>query len=119
MNWAALSMAALPALQYLHHIPNGGRRNVIEAQRMKREGVKAGVPDYQLPYRVGDRAGVVFEIKSSTGRLTSEQRWWLQHYADQGWLSFMAFDWVTASRILTAYLRSEPIVIAQPHIEFC
>ena len=33
---------------YLIHIPNGGSRNVIEAAKFKKMGVKAGVPDLQL-----------------------------------------------------------------------
>lgn len=34
--------------QLLHHSPNGGRRNYIEAARFKAMGTKAGFPDFVL-----------------------------------------------------------------------
>ena len=118
MQWAELRSVALPQLAYLFHVPNGGRRNVIEAQRMKREGVKAGVPDYLLPWRVGDRVGVAFELKSLTGRITNDQVWWLSHYANQGWLSFIARDWQVAASTLENYLLDRPITDASRLILF-
>lgn len=32
----------------IYSIPNGGKRNVREAARMKKQGVRAGVPDLQV-----------------------------------------------------------------------
>ena len=39
IQWADLH--GLP----LFHIPNGGKRNAAEAAHLKRQGVRAGVPD--------------------------------------------------------------------------
>ena len=33
----------------IFHIPNGGSRNVKAAKNLKRQGVKAGVPDLFVP----------------------------------------------------------------------
>jgi hypothetical protein len=44
-QWANLSIKAHPELALLYHIPNGGLRNVVVAVRLKKEGVKKGVPD--------------------------------------------------------------------------
>jgi len=109
MQWCSLRSVALPQLAYLFHVANGGKRNVIEAQRMKREGVKAGVPDYLLPWRVGDQCGAAFELKSKDGRVSTEQKDWLQYFANQGWLSFIARDWQSAAWALEDYLRGQPI----------
>ena len=38
-DWAA----HMPALKWMHSIPNGGKRNIREAARLKRQGVKSGV----------------------------------------------------------------------------
>lgn len=38
-----------PALKWLYHTPNGGKRRNIVAAKLKAEGVKTGVPDYLLP----------------------------------------------------------------------
>ena len=33
-----------PELALLHHIPNGGTRDAVEAKHLKQQGVKSGVP---------------------------------------------------------------------------
>ena len=38
-----------PELKLLHHCPNGGKRDRVSAAVLKRQGVKAGVPDLHLP----------------------------------------------------------------------
>ena len=42
-----------PEAQLLFHVPNGGKRNAAEAAHLKRQGVKAGVPDLFLPVARG------------------------------------------------------------------
>ncbi len=51
-------------------VPNGGSRNPIEASNLKRQGVKAGIPDLIIIYR--SRA-YGLELKSQTGRLSDAQ----------------------------------------------
>lgn len=41
----------------LFHIPNGGKRNVIEASKFKQMGTLPGVPDYQV---IWVKSGKVF-----------------------------------------------------------
>lgn len=48
-EWAAYHMDCMPELEYMHHIPNGGKRDKRTAVALKRQGVKAGVPDICLP----------------------------------------------------------------------
>ncbi len=38
-----------PVLRWLHHIPNGGKRDAREGARLKAQGVKPGVADIFLP----------------------------------------------------------------------
>jgi hypothetical protein len=42
INWARFYAKDFPELDLLHHIPNGGSRNQLEAANLKRQGVKAG-----------------------------------------------------------------------------
>ncbi len=51
-------------------VPNGGRRNVREAARMKGMGVTAGVADLILMY---NRNFYALELKSAKGRPTEAQ----------------------------------------------
>lgn len=66
-----LQLKAKPSLIYFH-VPNGERRDKITAAKLKRMGVRAGVPDlvFVLP---GGCAGFM-EVKSDSPRLSPEQR---------------------------------------------
>ena len=44
-------------------IPNGGNRNIREAARLKRQGVKSGVSDIFLPSAKGGFHGMFIELK--------------------------------------------------------
>lgn len=62
---------SLPKTAIAFHCPNGGSRNVIEATNLKRQGVKAGIPDIIIIYQ-GRAHGL--ELKSKNGRLQDSQR---------------------------------------------
>ena len=49
----------------MFHIPNGGSRNKLEASNLKKQGVKAGVPDLFLPVGRGSYHGLFIELKSA------------------------------------------------------
>ena len=52
-----------PELALLHHIPNGGTRDAVEAKHLKQQGVKSGVPDLCLPVPRGQYHGLYIEMK--------------------------------------------------------
>ena len=58
----------------LHHSPNGGKRNAIEASKFKQMGVRAGSPDLILliPNRFYPFCGI--ELKAKTGRQSENQK---------------------------------------------
>jgi hypothetical protein len=57
---------------FLFSIPNGGKRNKIVAAKLKREGVKAGIPDLMLPYARGGWHGLFIEMKRIKGGSVSK-----------------------------------------------
>jgi len=71
------------------HVPNGGYRTRAEAGIFRALGVSAGVPDvliFDPPPCVPDRRGVAIELKRSRGgRVTPEQRNWLDALHARGW----------------------------------
>lgn len=81
----------------LHHSPNGGKRNAREAGRFKAMGVRPGFPDLILPvattlYDGGNRVpGLVIEIKTVRGRLTTPQTEWLDFFEAQGWAAYCCY----------------------------
>ena len=54
-------------------IPNGGSRNVIEAVRLKDEGLLAGVSDLFMPKPNKNYAGLFIEMKAPGGKPTLSQ----------------------------------------------
>lgn len=76
------------------HVPNGGARNVITGAKLKRQGVKPGVPDVLIfdppPKRV-TFCGAAMEIKDGKGRATPEQKEWLANLAACGWVTRIVY----------------------------
>lgn len=73
-NWIAFARAATPELDMLYHIPNGGSRNKREAANLKRQGVRAGVPDLCLPVARGDYHGLYIELKYGKNTATKKSK---------------------------------------------
>lgn len=61
------------------HVPNGGKRNVVVAQKLKAQGVKRGVPDacILIPGKV-----IFIELKAEHGTLSPEQKQFRQDVTD-------------------------------------
>lgn len=71
-EWAGYAKGKYPDLWGLHHIPNGGYRNGKEAVNLKRQGVKAGIPDLFLPCARKGFHGLYIELKRAKGGKVSE-----------------------------------------------
>lgn len=95
---------------HLVHVPNGGRRNVPEALRLKRMGVQKGFPDYVLFVAINGWHGLAVEMKRPAlpgverGRVQASQSDWLVRLAAQGYRSEVAYGWQEAARIISDYL---------------
>lgn len=64
----------------IFHIPNGGRRSISVAKKLRAEGVKPGVPDLYCPaWRMW------IEMKRSKGgRLSKDQKDWIEYLEGVG-----------------------------------
>jgi hypothetical protein len=90
----------------VHHSPNGGYRNPIEAAKFKRLGVSAGFPDLFLPYARKGRYGLYIELKRvSGGRLSEYQEFWRDHLLKEGYAWFEAKGAEEAINIVKDYLQ--------------
>jgi hypothetical protein len=105
-QWARLQEKAFPELSLLVHVPNGGLRNMPEAVRFKSEGVRKGFPDLLLPVARGPYHSLAIELKRKKGgKLSPEQRDWINALNSQGYLALTCKGWEDASKILMEYLR--------------
>lgn len=104
INWSILHTAEWPELALLHHIPNGGTRDAVEGRHLKQQGVKRGVPDLCLPVPKGKYHGLYLEMKTETGRPTTEQKWWGEHLVQKGYMWEVCYGWKSAVRVLEWYV---------------
>ncbi len=105
--WAKIRESVYPELKLLHHIPNGGSRNKIEGANLKRQGVKAGVPDIYLPVPRGKYHGLYIELKHGKNKLSDLQREWLAWLNDQGYLALCIHGWEDAIKSIENYLKQQ------------
>lgn len=96
-SWAAYNTGRMPELEYMHHVPNGGKRDAATAIALKRQGVKAGVPDICLPAPRGIYHGLYIELKAGKNTTTAKQRSWLDYLRQQGYFTAVCYGWQTAA----------------------
>lgn len=104
MEWAAYNVGKYPCLERLYHTPNGGSRNIREAAKLKRMGVKPGVPDLFLPYPCGGHSGLWLEMKTDKGRPTQEQRDWIEYLRSVGYRAYVCHGAGEAINAIEAYI---------------
>ena len=107
ISWASWQMQKYPELKWLHHIPNGGSRNKAEAANLKRQGVKAGVPDLFLPVARGGYHGLYIELKFGKNKTSKNQDKWLSALSKQGYCAMVCYGWVEAKKAICEYLKGE------------
>ena len=106
IEWAELNSARFPCLEWLYAIPNGGKRDIREAVKFKKTGVKAGVPDLHLPIPKGKYHGLYIEMKRrQNGRLSPEQRKWLRGLTEQGYYCAMCKGSDEAIKVILNYIK--------------
>lgn len=105
MEWASYMAGRYPELSLLHHVPNGGSRNRLEAAKLKRMGVKAGVPDLVLPVPRGGYAGAYIEMKVGRNTTTEKQREWGKRLKEQGYYVKVCYSAREVEEVLEKYLK--------------
>lgn len=103
-TWASYNMRLMPELEYMHHIPNGGKRDAATAVALKRQGVKAGVPDVMLPAARADFHGLYIELKAGKNTTTKKQKEWLEYLRQQGYYTAVCYSWRLAAELIEKYL---------------
>lgn len=103
-SWAAYRTGLMPELQYMYHVPNGGKRDKATAAVLKRQGVKAGVPDIMLPAARAGYHGLYIELKAGENTTTKKQKEWLEYLRQQGYYTAVCYGWQPAAQLIEQYL---------------
>ena len=110
MDWINLYKREMPSLALIFAIPNQGGQGkgaIIRGQKMKREGLKKGVPDLFLPVAKGEYHGLFIEMKAETGRLGDEQHDYLNYLTKQGYLCGVCRSFEEAQALIMDYLNTD------------
>lgn len=109
IEWAesCVRLKIHPELKLLHAIPNGGSRDIREAKNLKRQGVKAGVPDLCLPVPKGAYHGLYIEMKVGRNKPSAKQKEWLAALAENGYAVCVCYGAAEARKHIEKYLRLE------------
>ena len=104
MQWAKWQEGRYPELKLLYHCPNGGTRNKLEAANLKRQGVKAGVPDLFLPVPRSQKYGLFIEMKVGRNKCTDNQKKWIRNLLEQGYEVKVCYS-CEAIQVIKKYLN--------------
>ena len=95
-----------PELKALIAIPNGGARHIAVARKLKAEGVRAGVPDLFLPLPIrGHCAGLWIEMKSPDGKLSLNQKDFMELMQWAGFRAIVCYSAQEAVDAIIAYME--------------
>ena len=99
MQWCKRNQENYSELKVIFAIPNGGKRHIATASRLKLEGVKSGVPDLFLPVARHNKHGLFIEMKKEKGGVLSKnQKKWRDLLKHEG------YAWVRANGYKDAIL---------------
>lgn len=85
-------------------VPNGGKRDIVEAVKFKRTGVSPGVPDLCVPVARGGYHGLYIELKRQRGATLSEkQKEWIEFLVNNGYYAQVAYGFDEARKTVLFY----------------
>lgn len=126
-TWAQLQTACYPELALMFAIPNGGKREKRQdkkgrwfsptAQKLKREGVKRGIPDIFLPCARGGSHGLFIEMKAPDGRVSDEQARVHKLLWEEGYAVIVCYSLESAIMLITWYLMDHPFSENFPKVD--
>jgi len=102
-DWLAYYNRA--AYESMYAIPNGGSRNKLEAANLKRQGVKAGVPDICLAMPNKVYHGLYIELKWDYNKPSDKQSEWLERLTRNGYKTAVCYTIDEVIKAITDYLK--------------
>lgn len=105
ISWCNIQSCKYKELELIHHCPNGGKRNRNEAASLKRQGVKAGVPDLFLPVSRNNFHGLYIEMKVGSNTCTENQKEWLRRLKEERYKTKVCYGAQEAIDTIKEYLN--------------
>jgi hypothetical protein len=114
-SWAAMYERQYPALKLMYSVPNGAFmggdspqakiRGIQRFNKLKKEGLKQGMPDICLPCARQGYHGLYIELKRIKGGTVShEQKEWLAALNSEGYKAVVCRGFDEAREVIEEYL---------------
>ena len=107
-EWINLMLPQYPVLEWIIHVPNGGKRPLGVAGKLKAMGVKKGVLDILLPMPYNGWSGFVSELKVGRNTMTPEQEEWMTAFEAAGYFTCLCYTLDEFIRRISAFLKGAP-----------
>lgn len=105
IEWCVRWSGQHPDLAWVAAVPNGGKRSIGVARKLKAEGVRAGYPDLLLDVARNGYYGWRCELKRVGGSVNKKtQTPWHERLRQQGYCVDVCVGWEAAARAACAYL---------------
>lgn len=110
-EWVEAAIEKYPQLEMLYANMNGVRRSKRYTAKLKRRGMKAGIPDMFLPVARHGYHGLYIELKRPAteihrqGYTSKPQKKWLKQLKEQGYYAVVCYGWDDAKQVLIYYLE--------------
>lgn len=86
-------------------IPNGGKRHVGTAKKLKAEGVKSGVLDVNLDVAKGSYHGLRIEMKVGRNKLTDNQKVHKELLDKNNYMTCVCYSCEEAIQVIEGYME--------------
>lgn len=94
-------------LKWLFAIPNGGKRNILEAMNLKAQGLKPGVPDMFLPLARNGYHGLFIELKVGKNKTTPQQDEFIRDVRFNHYKCEVCYGAKEAIKVLEEYIQGK------------
>ena len=110
MEWAEYQTGKYPELKLLYHIPNEGKRSVVNGANLKKAGLKKGVPDLCLPVARGGYNALYIEMKKDKRcRPSADQIEWLTALSAEGNFAIVCYSAEKAIETIKWYVNLKEV----------
>lgn len=106
--WAEYEEVIYPELEMIFHVVNEGHRSPRMGAELKKQGMRAGVPDICLPVPSGKYNALYIEMKRvKGGQVSAAQKWWIDKLNQHGNLAVVCHGFDEAKSVILKYLNTK------------
>lgn len=105
VQWLEIKARSDDRYNSFFKVPNETRGNFGWLMKMKREGLKKGVPDILCIEECPPFRGLALEFKRKGGKVSQDQKQWLDRFSANKWLAQVVYTAEQAMAITEQYLE--------------